>query len=1256
MEDRYDLLAPYVPRLVLDWLADDPETRYRSVPGSLVFADISGFTALTERLAVAGRAGAEEMGDLLNAVFDHLLSAAYAHGAHLVKWGGDAVLLLFDGADHEVRAAEAAWGMQRVMASRGRLLTSRGVVRLGMSIGVHTGELDALLVGTSHRELVVTGPAATAVCRSESQASRGQVLLSAEAAARVPVRCLGAELGGGRLLAHPPGLEPQQPVPAPRRPTDPGLALCSALRTHLAEGRVEHEHRSVAVGFLQFLGADALRPAARLEAVADVVEALQAAAQDHGVVLLGSDLCEDGGKLILVAGAPRSAGEHEARMLSTLREVVGRESPLLLRAGATCGGVFAGDFGPFYRRTYSLAGDVVNLAARLMSRAERGQLLATPAVVERSRTAYDTRALEPFLVKGKAKPVEAVEIGEPLRSANRAEVLPLVGRADELATLRRLADVAAHGSGQVVELVGAAGIGKSRLVRELVERSQAEVIWTEGAIYGQGRPFLPLRPLVQRAFGVRGPVAFEERGERLARAVALRAPDLVPWLPLLGAVSGVELPPTPEVDSLDPEGRRNRLEAVFSDLLARLLPPRVVLVLDDAFCADTATLGVLRRLAADAVDRSWLVLVLQRPGEPLLAPAEHVTRIELGPLDPSGAAELVRRATDQAPLRAHTARRFVEWAQGNPLFLLQLAAGGEAADDDDVPDSLGASIADQIDQLAGPERSLLRAASVFGMSVEAGWLDAVLAKEGLPRADWSGLEQHVVLDADLGTVSFRQNLVREVAYAGLPFRTRVRLHSAAAEVIEADVGSRAAELADVLLLHHAHGQRHDRTWQWGRLAGDRAARLFAPAEAARCYRWALRSAERLAWLSEDDVAEVQEALAEALLDLGEVAAAERSLRKARALSGADPERMARLCLRTASHRQHVGRHSAALAWVRRGRRALRSCEGGEAARLRARLAERGAIVQYDRGAYASALAWAQRCIAEAEAAGELLLEARGRSLAVAYSALVGTPLAEEELLSALAVFEEAGDVRGIGRAFNALGMRAYFTGDWVAAIDYYGRGEDVWRRSGRDVDAAIDAVNRAEILVQQGWIELADQVLAEAVPVLHGAAASSFLGFAITQQGRCALARGDLDEARRLLAEARAACAAMGEEEEVLTCDVLLAECLLRAGDPAGALAACEQLDRARSSRAPSWHAPQRHRVVGEALVQLERREEGETFLRVSLDVARERGALYDIAESLQRLLQLGAAADPGEADAWSREREELVRSLGLAGAVAVVS
>src|SRR5436309_189594 len=116
-------LQPYVPRLVVEWLRDSPETTYRRIEGSLAFVDVSGFTNLTERLSRRGKVGAEEMNQILNECFTECLSSAYEFGAGVIKWGGDAVLLLFDGDQHERRACRAAFEMQRTMRRVGRIRT-----------------------------------------------------------------------------------------------------------------------------------------------------------------------------------------------------------------------------------------------------------------------------------------------------------------------------------------------------------------------------------------------------------------------------------------------------------------------------------------------------------------------------------------------------------------------------------------------------------------------------------------------------------------------------------------------------------------------------------------------------------------------------------------------------------------------------------------------------------------------------------------------------------------------------------------------------------------------------------------------------------------------------------------------------------------------------------------------------------------------------------------------------------------------------
>ena len=171
-------LAPYLPRLATEGAGEAPDARWRSLDASLVFVDVSGFTRLSERLAGKGRIGAEELTEVLGGCFSQLLGVAYAGGGSLLKFGGDALLLLFTGEGHPVRGSEAAVRMLREMRAIGRVSTSVGRLRPGRSVGVHSGALHLFRVGGSHRELIVTGPGASAVVTMESTAGAGEVVVS----------------------------------------------------------------------------------------------------------------------------------------------------------------------------------------------------------------------------------------------------------------------------------------------------------------------------------------------------------------------------------------------------------------------------------------------------------------------------------------------------------------------------------------------------------------------------------------------------------------------------------------------------------------------------------------------------------------------------------------------------------------------------------------------------------------------------------------------------------------------------------------------------------------------------------------------------------------------------------------------------------------------------------------------------------------------------------------------------------------------
>ena len=275
------------------------------------------------------------------------------------------------------------------------------------------------------------------------------------------------------------------------------------LREYLTAEKVESEHRHGAVAFVRFGGIQQLLEDEGVDAVTDaieeVVDALQESAADHGICFLESDIDGVGGRVVLVAGVPTTAGEDEERILRTVRAALDAAPRLPLHIGVAAGNVFAGSIGPPYRRAYTILGGTAALAARLMAKADANAIWTTPDVVERSKTAFDTTPVGPLPLKGKAQPVKAVAVGAVAgtRAPQTRTKLPLVDRQRELPVLDAALIPVRMGFGSFVELIGDAGIGKSRIVEELCDRAEGlAVVSAACEPYEATTPYFVFRKLL----------------------------------------------------------------------------------------------------------------------------------------------------------------------------------------------------------------------------------------------------------------------------------------------------------------------------------------------------------------------------------------------------------------------------------------------------------------------------------------------------------------------------------------------------------------------------------------------------------------------------------------------------------------------------------------------------------------------------------------------------------------------------------------
>jgi class 3 adenylate cyclase/tetratricopeptide (TPR) repeat protein len=1260
VRDATDRLRPYVAGLVLDWLHDTPNVRHRRIAGSLAFVDISGFTALTERLAAKGKVGAEEMRELLDATFSALLARAYCYGASLVKWGGDAVLLLFEDTDHAALACRAADEMRRTMRTSGRLKTSTGNVQLHMSVGIDSGEFDFFLTGSSHRELLIAGPAASNTAMMEQTASAGEIVVSAATARLVPPSCVGDAKGPGFLLRKAPPADQRSRFWIRHTDVDPGDALQPEIRAQLRTGNGDSEHRQVGIAFVEVSGVDDLLtrqgPGAVAAALNDLVTLVQGECGRHRVTLWDTDISVDGFKIMLIAGAPRSTGHDEDGLVRAARAILDRHGgPVRIRIGVNRGRVFTGVFGPHFRRTWAVNGDAVNLAARVMGKAAPGQLLATDATLGRVAGALDTEAVEPFAVKGKTEPVRAhlVNAIGPARGSG-GDATPFVGRAGELAELTQYAADARRGHGTDIVIRGDAGIGKTRLVDHFCATLDGD--WSVyrgfGDDYESATPYFVTSSLLRNVLGVGWDAPDDVVGRRLVRA----APRLESWFPLLLKGFGVDVDGNETTAAVRAEFRGAKMAALVVDFLTTLLRGPTVLVVEDAHSADAVSLDVLARVAAAAPQRPWLLVTVGRT--PLAADGTHA--VPVGSLPAADASALVVTGGGET-LPPHAVRAIVGRADGNPLFLRELTRAATRTGTEELPETLEELLAAEVDDLAPVQRRLVRVAAVLGQRIDADLLAELLAgdRDGdvVDLPTWTELDRLFVEDAN-GERAFRTKLLRDAAYEGLPFRRRMELHGRAATAIAARANGREAEVAESLSLHTLAAGRYDDAWRYSMLAGEGARAAYAHTEALVFFGRARTAARRLPdVIDAEDIAELLEAIGDEHARLAELQPAVAAYQEARRRASS-PSLRARVALSAGLAFERAGSRTRAARWLGL---AQREADGGaELAEVAARIRVERAFLRFTTGHDADAAALCAQAVTQAEAVGADDVVGRALHLLDLVDLRAGRGSDEQRVRRALALFERCGDLPRQAGLWNHLGLAAYYRGDWDAAVSHYRAAQTAHERSGDEWSAAIASANIGEILVDQGRLDEAEPLVTEALRVWRASGTSSDIGFGAALLGRLAARRGRYADALALLGEAAHAYAAKDERAELTDVELRRAEVLVLRGAAPQAL---DHVDRAqarfftalrlagrpvpRADDAATWPplpvSATMLRLRGCASAQLGRYDDAVRLLDDSVALARRSDSAHELALSLSARRWVDHSTDDPDPEA-----QRLLAQLGV--------
>lgn len=868
MPELHKALASYIPAIVTRRLSKDPrplqQPASEAVAAAVLFADVSGYTALTEALARQGPAGVEKVAAGLNDYFGRLIDITAAHGGDVVKFAGDALTVVWAADDGLAEASAAALACGLAIQAELHACPIDDGVELSLRIGVAASRIALVHVGGlgGRWELVLVGSAIEAVRAAEGLARPGDVVAAPKVVALLGDRMTGEDVEAGHrrvtsvVAAH-------GPRPLVRATLDDAAAdalrgyVPLAVTARLVAGQSSFlaELRRISVLFVNLPELVHATSLARAQEVMSSVQQI-VAAHEGTIGHVGVD--HQGTTVLIAFGLPPLAHEDDAvRAVEAAQQIQAALGPngWGTRFGIASGRAFCGTVGNTDRCEYTVLGDVVNLAARLVQAGDGRAILCDHFTFMAARTQFLFEALPPISVKGKSHAIplytpasarlpgrgqQQRALSGPMPAAGTSRPA-LVGRMRERVVLVSRLHEVLRGNSTTIVVEGEPGLGKSRLADDLLDQAEsAGAARLVGAreVSAAAEPYHAWEPILAHIFGLSvgtdpGP------GDPWRRVVA-RLRELVPGAasraPLLTSVLPIHAEDSDRTASLQGRVRAEQTRVLLVQiLLAYLRGGPAVLLLEDANRLDSASWALLADVREEV--HPLLVVLISGPINSDTDPAPPELReilaesgthhLQLQPLSLAETENLVCRRLGVTRLPPEVASFIFEKAEGHPFFSEELASAlrdagiitiwdgecllsHEAGDLRAVkfPDNLEAVITSRIDRLPQQQQLVLKVASVLGRVFSLGLLRAIYPIEA-DKAQLTeylgGLERRGLVQpkpgAAEGTYLFKHAITQDVAYNLLPFAQRQQLHQAVAEHFE-DAHRNKLELYYPLLAHH----------------------------------------------------------------------------------------------------------------------------------------------------------------------------------------------------------------------------------------------------------------------------------------------------------------------------------------------------------------------------------------------------------------------------------------------------------------------
>lgn len=654
-----------------------------------------------------------------------------------------------------------------------------------------------------------------------------------------------------------------------------------------SRGSIEGERKLVTVLFTDLSNYTAFCDSLDPEVVHQVMEGCFKILLDEVHKFEGTINQFTGDGIMALFGAPVAHEDHAQRAcwaalsmqqsLSKYREEIAQkyDADLRMRIGINSGQVIIGSIGDDLKMDYTAIGDTINLASRMEQMAEPGSILVSENSYRITSDYFRFHSLGPLAVRGKKGPVEAYVLKGPGKCGTRIEaamakgLTTFVGRDKEIGILEEAYRKARSEFGQVVGIVGEAGVGKSRLVLELRQSlPEEEFIYLEGRClpYGSSIAYLPILDLLRSYFKCKeGEPKYVIKNKIKDQVVSLGI-QFETTLPAFYEVFSLEME-NDLFETLKPREKRNKIFEAIRNLLIRISKDSLlILAIDDIHWIDRTSEEFIGYLIEWLARARIVLLLLYRPEyDHKWGNKSYYTKIGLDQLPPKRSVELLHSILSEGEVVPEVEELIMQKTGGNPLFMEEfthtlLEDGSiqkkrnryilnKSVSLTHIPDTIHGIISSRIDRLQDDIKHTMQVASVIGRDFVFPVLQKTTGLGEELKTYLLSLQQFEFiyekrLFPELEYI-FKHALIQEVAYKSLLHKKRKKIHGKIGRAIEELYGDRLEEFYEMLAHHYARSHNREKALRYLRLSGDKATRNYSLWEAFRYYREAIDALRKI---------------------------------------------------------------------------------------------------------------------------------------------------------------------------------------------------------------------------------------------------------------------------------------------------------------------------------------------------------------------------------------------------------------------------